>query len=215
MVRAMAQAKVSRSPWAKFGKWLNILVLGAFFLPFFGVSCDGIDVVTVSGADMAFGCMPGGALADAQKEAEKQDMGDMPGMGSDKMKLAKVDIEPLAIIALVLVIAGVVLSFRPGKQMVQASLVVAVLALGSTVGLWAMVGGKVDDEIGKTMKDDMGKSSMTRDSKIESGSRMGLWVALLGLAGAAVVAGLSLKHREDSLEVVTPNPEGPGTGPLI
>jgi hypothetical protein len=214
MVRAMAQAKVSRSPWARFGKWLNILVLGAFFLPFFGVSCDGIDVVTVSGADMAFGCMPGGALAEAQKEAEKRDMGDMPG-SSDKMKLAKVDIEPLAIVALVLVIGGVVLSFRPGKKMVQASLVAAVLALGATVGLWAMVGGKVDDEIGKTMKDDMGKSSMTRDSKIESGSRMGLWIALLGLAGAAALAAVSLKHREETLEVVPPAPEGPGTGPLI
>ena len=48
--------------WHGLGKYLSIVVVLCFFLPFFGISCDGVDVLHVSGADMALGCAPGGML---------------------------------------------------------------------------------------------------------------------------------------------------------
>src|SRR5688572_19296944 len=99
----MADQPVKKSPWAKFGKALHIAVVVAFFLPFFGISCsdkdmpgESIDIITISTTDMAFGCEPGGMISEAKNNP---DMGG--AMGDDDMKLEKVKIEPLAIIAMI------------------------------------------------------------------------------------------------------------------
>lgn len=206
----MAEPKVKKSPWAKFGKALHIIVVAAFFLPFFGVSCrdkdmpgESIDIITISGADMAMGCEPGGMISEAKNNP------DMRGMGDD-MKLEKVKIEPLAIIALLLAVGGVVVAFLlKGRKAILGSLITSALCAGAVLGIYFKVGGEIDHEITDKMKADMGKSSMTRDSKIESGPRMGLWISLACLAACAGLAGLALRGRDEALPDVVPPPGPP------
>ena len=73
----MADKKASskRGLWFKIGRFITGLTIACFFLPFFGVSCVGMDVITVSGADMAAGCKPGGLLAEAADQGDKASPG--------------------------------------------------------------------------------------------------------------------------------------------
>jgi hypothetical protein len=213
----MADQPVKKSPWAKFGKALHIAVVVAFFLPFFGVSCsdkdmpgESIDIITISTTDMAFGCEPGGMISEAKNN---KDMGGM--MGDDDLKLEKVAIEPLAIIALLAAVGGVLAAFLlKGRKAVMGSLIATVLCLGAVVGIALKVGGEIDSAITDKMKADMEKSSMTRDSKIESGFRMGFWISLACLTACGALAGLSLKNRDSELPDVVPPPMGGGLPPV-
>src|SRR5690606_31532548 len=83
-----------RDLWFKFGRFITGVTIACFFLPFFGVSCDGMEVVHVSGADMVGGCKPGGMLTEPTKEYK----GDR--RGEPVVKVENVDREPLAIAAL-------------------------------------------------------------------------------------------------------------------
>jgi hypothetical protein len=213
----MAEQAVKKSPWAKFGKALHIIVVGAFFLPFFGVSCsdkdmpgESIDIITFSGADMAMGCEPGGLISEAKNSPEMGGGG--MGLGMDDMKIDKVSIEPLAIIALLLAVAGVLVAFlAKGRQAVMGSLITSVLCLGTVVGIWIKVGGDIKEGIAAQMSKDMDKSSMTRDAKVESGGRMGLWISLACLASCAALAGLALRDRNTMPDVVPPG----GPDPMV
>ena len=208
----MTQPKVKKSPWAKFGKALHIIVVGAFFLPFFGVSCsdkdmpgESIDIVTISTADMTFGCEPGGMITDAKNSQE------LGGGGMDDMKIEKVKIEPLAILAMLAGVGGVLAAFLlKGRRAVMGSLVATVVCLGAVLGIFFKVGGEIDSAITDKMKADMEKSSMTRDSKIESGVRMGFWISLACLATCGALAALALKDRETMPDIVPPSPMPPG-----
>src|SRR6476620_6273764 len=93
-----------RTTWSKIGKFISAVVVVCFFLPFFGVSCDGMDVITISGADMVGGCKPGGLITAAEKD------GKMTG-GSLETKIDDVAVEPFAIGALVMVLVVFGLSF--------------------------------------------------------------------------------------------------------
>ncbi len=209
----MAEQQVKKSPWAKFGKALHIAVVVAFFLPFFGISCrdkdmpggESIDIITISTADMTFGCEPGGMISEA-KNSE-----DMKGMGGD-MKVDKVKVEPLAILAMLAAVGGVLAAFLlKGRKAVMGSLIASLVCLGAVVGIWLKVGGEIDSTITDKMKADMGQSSMMKDSEIESGPRMGLWISLACLAACAALGALALKDRDTMPDVVPPG--GPG-GPL-
>lgn len=203
----MQPPKKKKSPWARFGKLLHITVVAAFFLPFFGVSCDGFDIVTVSGADMAMGCEPGGLASEQKNDPDFKD-------SESDVKIENVKIEPLAIIAIILAIGGVVVAFAAkGRQAVMGSLITSVLCIGAIVALWIKVGGEINDEIATEMKRSMEKSSMMKKAKVESGTRMGLWIALAGLAGCAALAGFALKDPEDQMPDVVPpgGPQGPGS----
>jgi hypothetical protein len=199
----MSEPKVKKSLWARFGKALHIAVVVAFFLPFFGISCsdkdmpgESIDIITISTADMTFGCEPGGMISEA-KNSEELGGRDGGGMMGDDMKLEKVKIEPLAILAMLAAVGGVIAAFLlKGRKAVMGSLIATVLCLGAVVGIALKVGGEIDGAITDKMKVDMEKSSMTRDSKIESGFRMGFWISLVCLAGCAALGVLALKDRE-------------------
>lgn len=201
----MTQPKVKKSWWAKLGKAIHILVVLAFFMPFFGVSCadknapgQSIDIITMSGTDMAFGCEPGGMIAEAKNNP------DMRG-GDMDLKLEKVKVEPLAIVALLCAVGGVLAAFLlKGKKAVQGSLVASALCIGAVLGLYFKVRGEIDTQITDQMKEGMGKSSMTADAKIESGSRMGIWIVLIGLAATAGLAAVALKKRDDETPDVVP-----------
>jgi hypothetical protein len=209
-----------RSTWNSIGKYFSALVIAAFFLPFFGVSCDGVDVVTVSGADMVGGCRPGGLISEAEDEADKME-GEMGGprsrgggMGGMDMKVDKVEREPLAIAALALIVLGFAAAFVKSKQGLLASFGLSLATIGVLVGLYIKVGGDLKDAIAKEkLGGEMGES-MKRDVKISAGGRYGLWLSGLLLLSIAIMTGRAMREPENMPDAPPgPPPMPPPPGP--
>jgi hypothetical protein len=184
--------------WFKFGRFITGLTIACFFLPFFGVSCQGMDVITVSGADMVGGCRPGGLAAEAadQKKAQRAGHGGEPTDGD--IKIDKVPREVLAIVALGLALVVFGLSWVRSRGAMTGAAVLSVACIGALIGLYLKVGGKMKDDVAAaTKKKDVG-SAMMRDSKMEidAGSRFGLWATCLCLIGTAALSGLALREPE-------------------
>jgi len=206
--------------WRKAGRFITGVVVLAFFLPFFGVSCQGLDVVTVSGADMVGGCKPGGMIADAEDRAS--DMGAPKNSISERSgpTLSKVKIEPLAIIALALAFVGFGLAWVRTRGALIGTLVVSLAGIGALAGLYVKVGGEMKDAIMSQLKSKESGSSIGREvakeTDVSSGGRMGLWLAALGMASAGALAAMALREREDSSMAPPGGPPfaaGPGPGP--
>ena len=201
----MAEPKPKRSKreiWFKFGRFITGLTVACFFLPFFGVSCEGMEFVHISGADMVGGCKPGGLAAEAQEEKQRdREAGeDSPG----DIKIENVEREPLAIVALglALVVAG--LSWVRSRTAMIASLALSLACIGALAGLFVKVGGDMD----KAIEAELGKkgagSEMMKDVKVDAGSRFGLWLTVAGLLGVAVLTGLALKEKEGFAPAMPP-----------
>lgn len=195
-----------RGLWFKAGKAITILTLCCFFLPFFGVSCDGVDVVTVSGADMVAGCEVGGLMAEGVRQ------------GGDKAKdaLPKVPIEPLAIVALATALGAVVLSFQRSRKSMTGVAVCSTACIGALIGLWIKVGGDLKDTVGKEMLKKNGGDEVSRevmkDTKVDSGARFGLFLVCFGMLASVAMTTLALKEPEGT-ELPPPPPAPPGTPP--
>ncbi len=183
----------ARTTWSKIGKFISAFVIVCFFLPFFGVSCDGMDVITISGADMVGGCKPGGLIAAAENE------GQVTG-GKLETKIEKVAVEPFAIGALVLVLVVFGLSFVSSKQALHGALVAAILAIGLLVALFVKISGDMSDAVAKEQSS-MKKGTLTSDVNVSAGGRFGLWIVGIGL--------LSVIGLTASAMVRKPSPELP------
>ena len=206
-----------RSTWNSIGKYFSALVIAAFFLPFFGVSCDGVDVVTVSGADMVGGCRPGGLIADAEDQADEMEGGSRRsrGGGMSDMKVDKVEREPLAIVAIALIVLGFVAAFVKSKQGLMASFGLSIATIGVLVGLYLKVGGDLKDAIAKEkLGGEMGES-MKRDVKISAGGRYGLWLSGLLLLSIAIMTGRAMREPENMPDLPVPPPGPPPPGPAV
>lgn len=191
----MATSKLTL--WHKAGRFITGLVVVCFFLPFFGVECKGMDVVHVSGADLVYGGKPGGMLTE---ESE--------GRGSAEIKVEKVDVEPLAIVALVLALASFGLAWVRTRQALLGSFVVAILGIASLGALYFKVTGDMKDEINKSTKSER----VLKEGDVEAGGRMGLWGAILGLLGTAAITGMALKEKEGAVASSMSPPAGPPPG---
>jgi len=191
--------KVKRSArvwWKRFGRYCSAVVVACFFLPFFGVSCAGMDMVTASGADMVGGCRPGGLLMEAQDKKGAPGEADADVSGMD-VKIDNVDREPLAIVAMGLCCALLALSFLSTRSALVGCLLLALAGLGSLGGLYA----KVSKEI-HTKMDDFGKGEMqkemAKDKDVDAGSRYGLWMVGLGLISIAGITAMALREKDQS-----------------
>ena len=198
-------ARSKRGLWFKFGRFITGITVICFFLPFFGVSCGGMDVITVSGTDMVGGCKPGGLIADAEEKKQKKRPGgdDLDMDMKSEIKLEKVEREPLAIAALFLAIVVFGLSWVRSRNALIGACAVSLLCLGCLVGLYLKVGGELSDAVDKELtKDPMG-SQMVKEAEIDAGSRYGLWITCLGLLGIAGISGLAFREPE-GLELQDP-----------
>lgn len=185
-------ARSKRGIWFKFGRFITGVTVICFFLPFFGVSCGGMDVITVSGTDMVGGCKPGGLIADAEEKKK-----DHPDNGmSGEIKIEKVEREPLAIVALLLAIVVFGLSWVRTRGALIAACVVSLACLGALVGLYLKVGGELSDAVDKELEKDPTGSKMAKEAEIDAGSRYGLWITCLGLIGIAGISGLAWREPE-------------------
>jgi hypothetical protein len=196
--------------WRRFGRISSAVILACFFLPFFGVSCGGMEMVTASGTDMVGGCRPGGLLMEAQDkekhQAKSMDEDDAMGSSDMDLKIDNVDREPLAIVALGLCVALLAMAFLRTRGALVGAMLLSIATLGTLGGLWFKVTKKIDSDIAEMDKKDPGaqdpdslalKSKLDKDMKVDAGSRYGLWLVAFGLLGTAVVTGLALKERED------------------
>jgi hypothetical protein len=199
---ADAPSKTSnRARWFKFGRFISAITIACFFLPFFGVSCEGMEVITISGADMVGGCKPGGLLADAADQKSKR-MGDAPGDSDMKgdIKIDKVPREPLAIVALGLALVVFGLSWMRTKGAMTAAAAVSVACIGALIGLWLKVGGDMKGDVDKALKKDAGSGlgeKMMKETKVDAGSRFGLYLTVFGLLGTAALAGRASRDPDD------------------
>ncbi len=183
-----------RELWFKFGRFITGLTIACFFLPFFGVSCEGMDVVNFSGADMVGGCKPGGLIADA---AEEKGMGGPTMSSQGDIDLGNVEREPLAIAALGLALVVFGLSWVRSRGAMIGAFALSLACIGALAGLYIKVGGDLDTQIDQELKKKSNaSSSMMKDVNVESGSRFGLWLSVAGLLGAAALTGMALKERE-------------------
>ena len=73
-------ARSKRVVWKRFGRISSAVIVACFFLPFFGVSCAGMDMVTASGVDMVGGCRPGGLLMEQNKHTSPGHAAAMAGV---------------------------------------------------------------------------------------------------------------------------------------
>lgn len=185
-----------RTRWNKIGKFVSAVVLVCFFLPFFGVSCDGMDVITISGADMVGGCKPGGLITAAEED------GKMTG-GKLETKIDDVAVEPFAIGALVMVLVVFGLSFVSSRTALRSALIAAILASGLLVGLYVKVRGDMLEAVEKESKANS-ERALTRDVKVSAGGRMGLWLVGIGLLS---VIGLTASALLRKPTAVPPPPE--------
>jgi len=188
---ADAQQKGSkRGLWFKLGRFVTGVTIACFFLPFFGISCNGTDVVHMSGADLAGGCKPGGMLVDAQEKPDKS------AMQGGEIKVDNVPREPLAIVALALALVVAGLSWVRTRGAMVGACALSVVCIGALIGLWLKVGGNLDEQVEQQAKRDTSGGQMMKDVKIESGPRFGLFISIGGLLGAAVLSGLALAERD-------------------
>jgi hypothetical protein len=210
--------------WNRFGRYFGAVVIAAFFLPFFGVSCDGMDVITVSGTDMVGGCKPGGLIADADEQEGRHgkrhhDDGDMDhgsSGGSMGMSVDNVQREPLAIVALALALVGFGVAWMRNKNGLKASFAVSIVTLGVLVALYIKVGGELKDAIDKEKLAKGGgemAKDITRDSKVDAGGRYGLWLTALLLVSIAGITGKALREPETMPVELPPAIAQPPAGP--
>lgn len=210
--------KSKRDLWFKFGRFITGITIACFFLPFFGVSCEGMDVITVSGTDMVGGCKPGGLIADAQDE--KQSHRDVGERSDGDIKIDNVEREPLAIIALALALVVAGLSWVRSKGAMIGALALSLACIGALAGLKVKVGGDMDKAISAELDKKNAGSSMMKETKVEAGSRFGLWLTIGGLLGVAVLTGLALKEKANpdfaaarAVQMPPPNAPPPGYPP--
>jgi hypothetical protein len=202
--------------WRRFGRISSAVILVCFFLPFFGVSCGGMDMITASGADMVGGCRPGGMLieaADQQKQQHTTMVGDDGAAmtGDMDMKVDKVDREPLAIVAMALCIALLAVSLLRTRGAMIGAMILSIAALATLGGLYGKVKSKINDDIAEMDKKDPGaqdpeskafKKKLDKDMEIDAGGRYGLWIVMLGLIGTAAVIGMALKEKDEGQGLV-------------
>lgn len=193
-----------RSMWNRIGKFVGGLVIVCFFLPFFGVSCDGMDVITISGADMVGGCKPGGLIAAAEDEGQMQG-------GKLETKIDNVDVEPFAIAALVLVLVMFGLSFLASRSATRNALIAAVLSLGLLVALYIKINGAMGDAVEKEARS-IKQGRMMSEVNVDAGGRFGLWGVGLGLFAVIGMTASALVRKPVAVpEVVTPPDAQPPT----
>ena len=188
--------KTKREIWFKFGRFITGVTIACFFLPFFGVSCEGVDVITVSGADMVGGCKPGGLIAEAADESKGRGMSS-EDMQAD-MKIDNVKREPLAIAAFGLALVAAGLSWVRSRKATLGALAVSIACVGALVGLYIKVGGEMNKAVDAELSKKKAGSEMMKDTKVETGSRFGLWLVVAGLIGVAAVTGLGVREPEGS-----------------
>lgn len=181
--------------WHKAGRFFSGLVIAVFFLPFFGVSCQGIDVISVSGADMVAGCRPGGLAAEVAEQ------GNHRSAEFRNVSVGHVPHEPHAIVAFVLAVVVFATAWVRTRPALVAACVMSFSGFMALGGLWFEVSSKLNAEITQATSKDKTAPRIVRNIEkniahdVEAGSRFGLWLTAFGLLGIGALTFLALRER--------------------
>jgi hypothetical protein len=176
-----------RKLWNRFGRLFSGVVIACFFLPFFGISCDHLDVVQISGADMVAGCKPGGLLT-SQKEHESAKEGDI--------KVENVPREPLAIAAFGCALVAFALAWKRSRNALLGACGISIVGIGLLIALFFKFGADLEAQLDEDMKHQSDVKIMKKE-EVSSGGRYGLWLTAFGLLSIATITGLALREPEE------------------
>lgn len=154
--------------------------LVAFLLPWMTVSCSSTELLRASGLDLAIG-KPRLTPQLAQLAGERAARGDAhPNLW--------------LILALILIVVGLVFAFRPARQGAPAAVMTSV---GALVLTWVATRAISSDVLRRAAarSGDAGGLDAALALQIRIDWQIGYWLCLLALAGAAVLAGISLSRR--------------------
>lgn len=179
-----------RKLWNRFGRLFSGVVIACFFLPFFGISCDHMDIVQISGADMVVGCRPGGLLA-SQKEHESAKHSE----GS--VELQNVPREPLAIAAFGCALVAFALAWKRTRGAMLGACGVSIVGIGLLIALFFKFGSDLETQLAEDMKK-QSEVKILKKEEVSSGGRYGLWLTAFGLLSIATITGLALREPEDA-----------------
>lgn len=215
-------AKIRRF-FSRFGSVFSGVVVVAFFLPFFNITCAGIDVLHWSGFDMVHGGKPAGQIVE-MAEGMKKEFGDKDQTKKKKKKKEKeiggVPVRALAIVAFGAALVMFGLGFVKRRQAVIACAVLGVVGFGSLIGLYVQVKADVmgDNRIAAekpekiTPMADQAQAVVDKAPKVEFGTDIGFWVANLGFLAVAVLGFLAAREP-DELVGVAVGGQQPGPAP--
>lgn len=202
----MATQSSKTELWNKAGRFLTVTVVLCFFLPFFGISCQGMEIVKFSGADMVFGCKPGGMIADAENQAKQLGGPD----GNVKSEVPNVERKPLAIIAFAAAIGAAALAWamRGKRAALIPTFALALVGTGAMVGLYVTISSELDDAAAKEGPGGLhvgptpDRSSIEleppdelKNIDIDAGARFGFWITSLGFLAIAGITGVALREK--------------------
>ena len=185
-----------RRTWKRFGRYLTGVMIACFFLPFFGISCKGMDALRLSGADMVGGCRPGGLLMDETMSRGHEGRGDHGGL--DTEQLDHTPRQPFAFGALAIIVAIFGLAVARKRGTLAATCLLAVIGLGCMAGLFLKVHAELNDAVEAGGPGGSRGAGMARDMMegVESGSRFGFWLVCLELAGVAGITFMAMREPE-------------------
>lgn len=164
----------------KFSPVVFVFVIICFFLPFVSFSCGGEKIITLSGVQLVTGTTV----------EEPSSPGDM--FGRPQRESERVDPEPLAIIALVITIAGLGLSFIKNRK---GAIAPAIAGGAAAISFLAMK-YKIDREVLREA-----------EGALQAEYNFGFWLAFLLLILAVVLNLFLFTKRE---KTISPGGEGPG-----
>jgi hypothetical protein len=196
--------------WNKPGRFVSVVVVLCFFLPFFGISCQGMEIVKFSGADMVFGCKPGGMITEAENTAKQMGGPDAKG----KAEIPNVERKPLAMIAFAAAIAAAAVAWvmRGKRAALIPIFLLALVGTGAMVGLYVTITSELKDTAKEGpggMKagppdepgDDLGSMEIEppdelKNIDIDAGARFGFWLTSLGFLAIAGITAMALREKE-------------------
>jgi hypothetical protein len=217
--RCRSNLPAMNKAWRAAGRWVGMAMVLCFFLPFFGISCAGQELVSISGTDLVWGGKPGGLLAEADSMSNgisRSGLEDDTEKEKDKEKGKKAPIQPLAIAALACALIVASLAWVRNKRgAVMGAAIAGGIGFVAMIGLYVTFGEKLkkdaneglmaeqgpppsasDDPMEAGMEDmgrEMGNSLKKELPELDVGARWGFWLVSLMFITLTVFAGFGLK----------------------
>jgi len=156
--------------WARLAKGLGLL---AFLLPWMTVSCQGRPLITASGYQMAVGKL----------------QVSNPMTGAAQNMNVETSVQVFLIAAMVVVVAGIALSFWPKAVRRAAPIILAGGLIGAALAGGAMAGAmnSAKKELNKQQGEDQFSAMAAAAFTVHT--RYGFWLTLTGLLAGSALAG--------------------------